>query len=73
GVRRRPDLLLTKIEDRVHDGLTLEVMRDVDVLPFHGSYDTIGGQPPRRDIRHIPRKLAQITSTARGDPGRSSR
>jgi hypothetical protein len=34
-MRGRPDLLLAEIEDRVHDVLALEILRDVDVLPLH--------------------------------------
>ena len=48
-VRRRRDLLLTEIEDRMDDRLALEVRRDVDVLPFHLSNDSIGQSRPCHD------------------------
>src|SRR5215210_2257790 len=45
-VRRCGDLLLAKIEARVHDGLSVEVSRDVDVLAFH-TYPTVSAAPGR--------------------------
>jgi hypothetical protein len=42
GVRRGGDLLLAEVEASEHDGLAVEVPRDVDVLAVHGLYDSIG-------------------------------